>query len=92
MEIRSSESPNLILLDVMMPDETGFETCALLKSDPTTADIPIIFLSALDDVNSKVNGLKLGGVDYISKPVHGEEVLARAAFIFGSGSGSQLRS
>jgi sigma-B regulation protein RsbU (phosphoserine phosphatase) len=69
--------PDLILLDVVMPGETGFETCAHLKSDPDTADIPIIFLSALDDVKSKVTGLKAGGVDYISKPVHREEVLAR---------------
>ena len=60
-----------------MPGETGFETCAQLKSDPVTADIPIIFLSSLDDVKSKVAGLKIGGVDYIAKPVHGEEVLAR---------------
>lgn len=76
-ELARAEQPDLILLDVMMPGETGFETCALLKSDPLTADIPIIFLSSLDDVQSKVNGLKLGGVDYISKPVYGEEVLAR---------------
>jgi sigma-B regulation protein RsbU (phosphoserine phosphatase) len=69
--------PDLILMDVMMPGETGFETCALLKSDPVTAEIPIIFLSALDDVKSKVAGLKIGGVDYIAKPLHGEEVLAR---------------
>ena len=69
--------PDLILLDVMMPGETGFETCAKLKSDPATAGIPIIFLSALDDVKSKVAGLKIGGVDYVAKPVHGEEVLAR---------------
>jgi sigma-B regulation protein RsbU (phosphoserine phosphatase) len=75
--ISRAEHPDLILLDVMMPDETGFETCSRLKSDPLTADIPIIFLSALDDVKSKVRGLKIGGVDYISKPVHGEEVLAR---------------
>ncbi|SPE37738.1 Serine phosphatase RsbU, regulator of sigma subunit [Candidatus Sulfopaludibacter sp. SbA3] len=72
-----AEQPDLILLDVMMPGETGFETCAHLKSDPATTDIPIIFLSALDDVTSKVAGLKIGGVDYIAKPVHGEEVLAR---------------
>jgi sigma-B regulation protein RsbU (phosphoserine phosphatase) len=69
--------PDLILLDVMMPGESGFDTCSLLKSDPATADIPIIFLSALDDVKSKVKGLKIGGVDYIPKPVNGEEVLAR---------------
>jgi sigma-B regulation protein RsbU (phosphoserine phosphatase) len=72
-----AESPDLILLDILMPGESGFETCALLKSDPKTAGIPVIFLSALDDVQSKVKGLKIGGVDYISKPVYGEEVLAR---------------
>src|ERR1700722_15435139 len=54
--------PDLILLDVMMPGETGFETCAQLKSDPVTADIPVIFLSALDDVKSKVAGFRIGGV------------------------------
>jgi len=72
-----AQQPDLILLDVLMPGETGFETCARLKSDPATADIPIIFLSSLDDVKSKVAGLKIGGVDYVAKPVHGEEVLAR---------------
>ncbi|MBS1872273.1 MAG: fused response regulator/phosphatase [Acidobacteria bacterium] len=72
-----TEQPDLVLLDVLMPGESGFETCARLKSGAATSEIPIIFLSALDDVNNKVNGLKIGGVDYISKPVHGEEVLAR---------------
>jgi len=76
-ELSRVQQPELILLDVLMPGETGFETCARLKSDPATADIPIIFLSALDDVESKVTGLKIGGVDYVAKPVHGEEVLAR---------------
>lgn len=76
-ELSRTDAPDLILLDVMMPGESGFETCAKLKSDPKTADIPVIFLSAMDDVKSKVRGLKIGGVDYVSKPVHGEEVLAR---------------
>jgi sigma-B regulation protein RsbU (phosphoserine phosphatase) len=76
-ELTRADQPDLILLDVLMPGETGFETCAQLKSDPITADIPIIFLSSLDDVKSKVAGLKIGGVDYITKPMHGEEVLAR---------------
>jgi sigma-B regulation protein RsbU (phosphoserine phosphatase) len=75
--IGRAELPDLILLDVVMPGETGFETCTLLKSDPLTADIPVIFLSKLDDVTNKVKGLRIGGVDFISKPVHGEEVLAR---------------
>lgn len=77
LTLSRAERPDLILLDVMMPGESGFETCAKLKSDPQTADIPIIFVSALDDVKSKVRGLKIGGVDFVSKPVHGEEVLAR---------------
>jgi sigma-B regulation protein RsbU (phosphoserine phosphatase) len=76
-DLSRARQPDLILLDVLMPGETGFETCAHLKSDPMTADIPIIFLSSLDDVKSKVAGLKIGGVDYVAKPVHGEEVLAR---------------
>jgi phosphoserine phosphatase RsbU/P len=76
-KLSRSEAPDLILLDVVMPGESGFETCAKLKSDPKTADIPIIFLSAQDDVKSKVKGLKVGGVDYVAKPVHGDEVLAR---------------
>jgi sigma-B regulation protein RsbU (phosphoserine phosphatase) len=75
--ISRAAQPDLILLDVLMPGESGFETCARIKSDPATADIPVIFLSSLDDVKSKVAGLKLGGVDYITKPMHGEEVLAR---------------
>src|SRR6266568_3775362 len=76
-DVSRAQQPDLILLDVMMPGESGFETCAALKSDPRTAEIPIIFLSALDDVKSKVNGLKIGGVDYVPKPVDGEELLAR---------------
>ena len=76
-ELSRRQPPDLILLDVVMPGESGFETCAKLKTDPKTADIPIIFLSAQNDVKSKVKGLKVGGVDYVTKPVHGEEVLAR---------------
>jgi phosphoserine phosphatase RsbU/P len=71
------DPPDLILLDVVMPGESGFETCARLKSDPATDDIPIIFLSSLDDVQHKVTGLKIGGADYISKPVDAREMLAR---------------
>ena len=76
-ELLSRDQPDLILLDVMMPGESGFEMCAWLKSNLATADIPVIFLSALDDVKNKVTGFKCGGVDYITKPVHCEEVLAR---------------
>ncbi|MDB9513839.1 response regulator [Kamptonema animale CS-326] len=71
--------PDLILLDVMMPGIDGFQTCYLLKENPKTYDIPVIFMTALSDVVDKVKGLKLGAVDYITKPFQQEEVLARVA-------------
>jgi len=69
--------PDIILLDVMMPGIDGFETCHRLKADPSTEDIPIIFMTALSDTVDKVKGLNLGAVDYITKPFQQEEVLAR---------------
>ncbi|NEQ78035.1 MAG: EAL domain-containing protein [Okeania sp. SIO2C9] len=69
--------PNLILLDIMMPQVDGYEVCQQLKNNPQTCEIPIIFLSALDDVIDKVKAFKVGGVDYITKPFHLEEVLIR---------------
>ena len=71
------ELPELILLDVQMPGIDGFETCDRLKANPVTQDIPIIFMTALADVESKVKGLSLGAVDYITKPFEQEEVLVR---------------
>ena len=69
--------PDLILLDVMMPGIDGFETCRCLKERPDTRDIPVIFMSALSDTVDKVKGLRLGAVDYVTKPFQHEEVLAR---------------
>jgi len=69
--------PDLILLDVMMPGMNGFEVCRHLKSDPKTDGIPIIFMTALTDVEHKVEGFKLGANDYITKPFHREEVIIR---------------
>jgi two-component system, NtrC family, sensor kinase len=69
--------PDLILLDVMMPGIDGFETCRRLKTDENTRNIPIIFMTALVEVEHKVKGLQLGAVDYITKPIQVEEVLAR---------------
>jgi two-component system NtrC family sensor kinase len=69
--------PDLILLDVMMPGIDGFATCERLKADPLTQDIPIIFMTALADVDSRVRGLTGGGVDYITKPVQRDDALAR---------------
>ncbi|WP_407890135.1 response regulator, partial [Scytonema sp. NUACC26] len=69
--------PNLILLDVMMPGIDGFETCQRLKANPSTREIPVIFMTALSDSVDKVKGLSLGAVDYITKPIQHEEALAR---------------
>ena len=70
-------SPDLILLDVMMPGIDGFETCQRLKASPQTKDIPVIFMTALTDTVDKVRGLAVGAVDYVTKPIQQEEVLAR---------------
>ncbi len=69
--------PDLILLDIIMPEMTGFEVCKRLKANEQTRDIPVIFLSVLDEANDKVKAFKVGGVDYITKPFQVEEVLAR---------------
>ncbi|MDJ1182889.1 two-component system response regulator [Roseofilum casamattae] len=69
--------PDLILLDIKMPDMDGYEVCEHLKSDPSTQEIPVIFLSALDDVIDKVKAFQVGGRDYITKPFQLEEVIAR---------------
>jgi len=69
--------PDLILLDIMMPEMNGFEVCRKLKENHDTKEIPIIFISALSDTSDKIKGFEAGGVDYITKPFQKEEVLAR---------------
>jgi two-component system sensor histidine kinase/response regulator len=69
--------PDLILLDIKMPGMDGYAVCQHLKADDRTRDIPVIFISALDEVTDKVKGFALGGVDYITKPFQAEEVFAR---------------
>jgi len=71
------EPPDLILLDIRMPDMNGYEVCKKLKADAQTKEIPVIFLSALDEPMDKVTAFDVGGVDYITKPFQFEEVLAR---------------
>jgi len=71
-----TEQPDLILLDVMMEKMDGYEVCMHLKEDDSTKDIPIIFLTALTEVEHKVKGFEVGGIDYITKPFQAEEVLA----------------
>ncbi len=69
--------PDLILLDVMMPGIDGFETCRRLKADESTRDTPVIFMTALASEEDKVKGFEVGGIDYVTKPLYQEEVLAR---------------
>lgn len=69
--------PDLVLLDVMLPDTNGYDICLQIKSDHAIADIPVIFLSARGDVYDKVRGLSSGAVDYLTKPFHPAELLAR---------------
>lgn len=76
MSVQSAH-PDLILLDIMMTEMSGFEVCRRLKADERTRHIPIIFISALEDVEEKVKAFELGGVDYITKPFHAGEVIAR---------------
>ncbi len=72
-----AEPPDLILLDIKMPEMNGYEVCEKLKADEKMSHVPIIFISALDDVNDKVKAFDVGGVDYITKPFQAAEVLAR---------------
>jgi CheY-like chemotaxis protein len=77
LQVAEKEKPDLILLDIMMPEMDGFEVCRNLKAHETLSEIPIIFISALNDTSDIVNALKSGGVDFITKPFHSEEVSAR---------------
>ena len=72
-----ADPPELILLDIRMPEMDGYEVCSILKANPATCDIPVIFLSALSDVNDKVKAFEAGAADYITKPFQAEEVLIR---------------
>ena len=72
-----AQSPDLLLLDLNMPQMNGYDVCQALKAEPETQDIPVIFISALDEVWDKVRAFKTGGVDYITKPFHLEEVVVR---------------
>lgn len=77
LKLAQEEAPNLILLDVMMPGLTGLETCKLLKANPTTKSIPVIFVTALSEVSDESAGFEVGAVDYITKPISPPVVRAR---------------
>ena len=77
LKIAPRTVPELILLDILMPGLDGFEICQQLKAEPSTQDIPIIFVTAKGETEDVVEGFRIGGVDYITKPFEREEVLAR---------------
>lgn len=77
IELIKTRRPDLVLLDIMMPDMTGYEVCKKVNEDHELQSIPIIFLSALSETSDKVEGFEVGGVDYITKPYQKDEVLAR---------------
>lgn len=77
IELIKTRKPDLVLLDIMMPDMTGYEVCIEINADEELKSIPIIFLSALSETSDKVEGFEAGGVDYITKPYQKDEVLAR---------------
>lgn len=80
LAIARSEPPDLVLLDILMPGIDGFEVCRLLKQDARLKDIPVVFISALDDVWDKVKAFRIGGADYVTKPFQAEEVQARVDY------------
>jgi signal transduction histidine kinase len=77
LNVAKSEPPELILLDILMPEMDGYEVCRQLKSQKSTASIPVIFLTALDDELDKLKAFEVGGIDYITKPFHIKETIAR---------------
>jgi putative two-component system response regulator len=77
LELAAEHVPDCILLDIMMPGMDGYEVCRRLKADPTTAEIPVIFLSAMTEIDNKTKGFTLGAVDYVTKPFEILEVKAR---------------
>ena len=77
LTIAEKVQPDIILLDAVMPNMDGFETCRRLKANSALADIPVIFMTGLSDTEDVVRGLQSGGVDYLSKPVDPDELVAR---------------
>ncbi|MBN1522769.1 MAG: response regulator [Candidatus Aureabacteria bacterium] len=77
-EVINNSKPDLILLDIAMPDMDGYEVCKILKDNPETRDIPIVFLTAIGgNIENKLQSLMVGGVDYIQKPFDGNDLMKR---------------
>ena len=76
LKVLEHSTPDLILLDIMMPEMDGFEVCRHLKRNKKTKDLPVVFITAMTDIENKVEGFEAGGIDYITKPFQQKEVLA----------------
>ena len=92
LEAASRERPDLVLLDLDMPDMSGFDVCRALKADPDLFMIPILFLSGSSTVEDKIKGLDLGAIDYVTKPFHGFELCARVRAASQAHAGSAHRT
>jgi two-component system, cell cycle response regulator len=77
LEVVKNNPPDIILLDVMMPEMDGFETCRRLKADPTVSHIPVVMVTALSEVEDRVQGLKAGADDFLTKPINDLALFAR---------------
>lgn len=77
LRMAADSKPDLILLDIMLPGVDGYEACRVLTTDPSTSDIPVIFISALESAEARIQGFRMGAVDYIPRPFHKDEVVAR---------------
>ena len=89
LALAATLNPDLILLDLDLPDMNGFDVCRFLKANPSTASIPIVFLSASNSIDAKVCGLDLHAADYITKPFDGAELCARVRMALRAGGASK---
>lgn len=77
LNLLAHDRPDLVILDVMMPQMDGYEVCREIKADPRTADLPVIMLTAKAQTQSQLEGFRVGAIDYITKPVHPQDLVAR---------------
>src|SRR5260370_26142207 len=79
LAMMAAEAPELVLPDIQMPGMSGYDVCQRIKADPRLRAIPVVFISALDDVSEKLKGFEVGGADYVTKPFEPAEAVARAS-------------